>query len=516
MPEALSDSRSSLSPGKAGLWVAAGYGVLLLLAFHQTVWSMVSIWLRSETFAHGFLILPISLWLVWEKRESIFRCCPRPALIVVFLTLPLGFGWLVAWLVDVLVIQQLALVGLLLVGIWTLLGHEMARLLAFPLGFLFFAVPMGEALIPPLMEFTATSTVWMIEQTGIPVFREGLYFTLPSGKWSVVEACSGVRYLIASVTLGVLYAAMTYRSAWRRGLFVLASIIVPVFANTVRAYMIVMLGHVSDMTIATGADHLIYGWVFFGLVIMLLFWVGSFFREDGIDELSNPGVTGTTLSDQQTFPRSIWWVFLVSLLAAAMWPGMSSFIESEPVVFDDEKLVLAAVAGEWRKVEKNQRAWIPRSSVSGLSSMYYQRNGDVIGLHIQYPVEENDSEEVVGSIGAFVMPGSEWRVVSRVNKPVRLSGRNIAVKEAIITGVQKQYIALSWYRIGGRNTNNEYLAKFHEILSRLDVSSSGSYRLVLAMPAPQDLESGRRALRDFLDENLSELEHQLDGMGSPD
>ena len=119
-------------------------------------------------------------------------------------------------------------------GFWAILGHEMGRLLAFPLGFLFFAVPMGEALIPPMMEFTATSTVWMIQQTGIPVFREGLYFTLPSGNWSVVEACSGVRYIIASVTLGVLYAYMTYRSFWRRGLFVLASIIMPIFANSAR------------------------------------------------------------------------------------------------------------------------------------------------------------------------------------------------------------------------------------------------------------------------------------------
>ncbi len=47
-------------------------------------------------------------------------------------------------------------------------------------------------------------------------------------------------------------------------------------ANTLRAYIIVMLGHFSDMKVATGADHLIYGWVFFGLVMFLLFWIGGF------------------------------------------------------------------------------------------------------------------------------------------------------------------------------------------------------------------------------------------------
>src|SRR5690606_22417596 len=87
-------------------------------------------------------------------------------------------------------------------------------------------------------------------------------------------------YLIASITLGALYAYLTYRSWKRRLLFVIAAMIVPVFANGGRAYMIVMIAHLSDMKLALGVDHYIYGWVFFGLVMLLLFWIGSFWRED--------------------------------------------------------------------------------------------------------------------------------------------------------------------------------------------------------------------------------------------
>ena len=53
----------------------------------------------------------------------------------------------------------------------------------------------------------------------------------------------------------------------------------PIFANFLRAYMIVMIGHLSSMKLAVGVDHFIYGWVFFGVVIGLLFWLGSFWRE---------------------------------------------------------------------------------------------------------------------------------------------------------------------------------------------------------------------------------------------
>ena len=150
----------------------------------------------------------------------------------------------------------------------------------FPLLFLFFAVPMGEDLTPPMMEFTATFTVEALKLSGIPVYRDGLWFSLPSGNWSVVEACSGVRYLIAAFTLGFVYAYITYHTLWKRVLFVILSVVVPILANGLRAYMIVMIGHLSKMEYATGVDHLIYGWIFFGVVMFVLFWIGSYWQEE--------------------------------------------------------------------------------------------------------------------------------------------------------------------------------------------------------------------------------------------
>ena len=140
----------------------------------------------------------------------------------------------------------------------------MARVLAFPLAFLFFAVPFGEIFVPTLIDWTADFTVAALRFSGVPVYREGNHFVIPTGRWSVVEACSGVRYLIASLMVGTLYAAIAYRSARRRACFIVAAILVPIVANWLRAYMIVMLGHLSNNRLATGVDHIIYGWMFFG------------------------------------------------------------------------------------------------------------------------------------------------------------------------------------------------------------------------------------------------------------
>src|SRR4029453_4693921 len=128
-------------------------------------------------------------------------------------------------------------------------------------------------------------TVTALRLSGIPVYREGTFFTIPSGNWSVVEGCSGLRYLIASITVGTLYAYLTYQKLWKRGLFFAFSVIVPIISNGMRAYMIVMIAHLSDMKLALGVDHLIYGWGVFGGVILLLFWAGSFWRDDDRPDL---------------------------------------------------------------------------------------------------------------------------------------------------------------------------------------------------------------------------------------
>lgn len=95
--------------------------------------------------------------------------------------------------------------------------------------------------MPFFMEWTAKITVICLRMSGIPVYQEGLQFVIPSGNWSVVEACSGIRYLIASVTVGTLFAYLNYRSLKRRLLFVVVSFLVPIIANWARAYIIVML-----------------------------------------------------------------------------------------------------------------------------------------------------------------------------------------------------------------------------------------------------------------------------------
>ena len=93
-----------------------------------------------------------------------------------------------------------------------------------------------------------------------------------------------MRYLIASFTVGALFAYLNYRSLKRRLIFIAVAIAVPIVANWLRAFLIVMLGHPSGNKLAAGADHLLYGWVFSGLVIMLMCLIGARWSEHPDDE----------------------------------------------------------------------------------------------------------------------------------------------------------------------------------------------------------------------------------------
>ena len=264
--------------------------------------------------------------------------------------------WLLADLVTVNAATQFALVAMLVMAVPAMLCLAVAKAILFPLLFLFFAVPFGEFLLPMLMEHTADFTVAALRLSGVPVYREGLRFVIPTGSWSVVEACSGVRYLIASFMVGTLFAYLNYRSTTRRVVCMAGSVVGRIVANWLRAYMIVMLGHLSGNTIAVGVDHLIYGWVFFGVVIMILYLIGARWAEPdaapAAATAAQPGEAGHTASGG-AFAAVL--LASVALLALPQWT--SATLQRANAGAAPPVLVLPDRLGDWRAEAADAVPW---------------------------------------------------------------------------------------------------------------------------------------------------------------
>ena len=130
---AVEQAPSGMTPHwRATLVLSALVFVAMLVLFRSTVQSMVHVWYNFETYTHGFVILPISLWLVWEKRAQlrVFTPTVAPAFLLV-----VGAGlalWLLARLTGVLVVEQFAFVTVLVGALAAILGWQVSKFLGFP------------------------------------------------------------------------------------------------------------------------------------------------------------------------------------------------------------------------------------------------------------------------------------------------------------------------------------------------------------------------------------------------
>jgi EpsI family protein len=290
--------------------------------------------------------------------------------------------------------------GMFVLLVPALLGTEVARRMAFPLGFLFFAVPFGDFLTPWLMDRTADFTVLALRATGIPVFREGLEFVIPSGSWSVVQACSGIRYLMASVMVGTLFAYLNYRSHTRRWVFVGVAVVTPLLANWLRAYLIVMLGHLSGNTLAVGVDHLIYGWVFFGIIMLAMFMMGARWAEP--DAAPEAVAAGTSAALGAQPPRWLAAMALTVLLLAL--PLALRMHADERSAHGEPELAAPQLQG-WAWRAEPLASWRPAfaNAAATLHGRYEpERGGDAIGVYIGYYRDQRPGRQLVTSINGLV------------------------------------------------------------------------------------------------------------------
>ena len=268
---------SGLRDARVGLAIGL---VLLALLFHTEVETAVRTWYVSTAYNHCFMVIPIAAYLVWDRRPALLGLTAAPIPYVALLALPLSAVWLVAERLGIMEGRQLVFISMVQVLFLALLGWRLWWAVLGPLLYLYFLVPFGEFLTPKLQDITALFIRHGIDVLGIPAYIDGYIIEIAEGTFFVAEACAGLRFLIASIAFGVLYALLMYRSPVRRTAFILISIIVPIIANGFRALGIVWLGHLLGSAEAAAADHILYGWIFFSLVILMLILIGLPFRQD--------------------------------------------------------------------------------------------------------------------------------------------------------------------------------------------------------------------------------------------
>lgn len=507
---------ASLRLGSA--WRTALPALLVLLVaigllYRETAVAMVGIWSRSDTFAHAFLVLPISLWLIWRQRQVLATLSPSPQPWMLLGLLMVGAAWVVADLVMVNAAAQFAFVALLVMAVPAMLGFQVALAILFPLLFLFFAVPFGEFLLPVLMDYTANFTVMALRLSGIPVYREGLQFVIPSGNWSVVEACSGVRYLIASFMIGTLFAYLNYRSTRRRLVFIGVSIVVPIVANWVRAYSIVMLGHLSGNRIAVGVDHLIYGWLFFGVVITIMFLIGARWSEP---EAAVPGPSGRPgMREWSGGSRAAFGGMLLACVAAVSLPPLlGDAIQRHPAAAAAPALVLPERMGDWQADSgASSLQWRPRFlNPSVEASRAYAHENKTVGVFIAYYRDQGPDRKLVSSRNVLVSSQDpDWHQIASGRRQLQFEDQSLTMRTADLLGPnvsgaadRSRLTVWTTYWVDGRMVHSDAAAKWHTALALLKGRPDDAAVIVLHSDI-EESGAAAAALEAFAKSNLGRL-----------
>ncbi|MFT3960023.1 exosortase A [Propionivibrio sp.] len=501
--------RESACRWRLAIGALAAIIVAEFVLYRETALSMVAIWARSDTFAHGFLVFPISLWLIWRERRALAAMEPMPNAWLALGIGCAGFMWLLGEMATVAPLSQFALIGMLVMAVAAVLGVRLTRRMGFPLAFLLFAVPFGEFAMPQLMEWTANVTVLCLRFSGVPVYREGLHFIIPSGSWSVVEACSGVRYLIASLMVGTLFAYLNYQSLKRRLVFIGVSCVVPIIANWLRAYIIVMLGHLSGNRLAAGVDHLIYGWLFFGIVIMAMFWIGSRWRED--DEPASAGRSAAVPYRADNYGQALLTAVLAAVVLTGVWPFAEWRIERNAKPNIATLGVPAEIPG-WTGEAGGVPAWTPHyNNASAYLRQIYGKDGRSVGLYVGYYRNQGAERKMVSSNNVLVKSDDRnWLRVSGGRRASVVQGASIDVRTAELRSPanNERLVVWRWYWVNGRLTSSDYLAKAYTALFRL-LGQGDDSAVVIAYVAKDAADDPHAVLQEFIEAAAPAIEQVL-------
>lgn len=256
--------------------------VTVLCLAWATVENVVGRWLVFEqAYSQGLLLLAVSVALFARQYR---RVRPQsdfyPGWLLLF-----ALGLLVYIGGEVLVIQafqQLMVVPLLWGTLAVFWGWRQARWFLVPVGVLFFAFPVWEALRLPLQFLTAAVSEFALGVLDIRAVVEGLYVTLPGiGAFEVARGCSGLNYFLVGLTIAFLYGEVLGLRWQRRALVVAMAILMSLLANWVRVSVIIYVGHESEMTSSLVNNHATFGWVVFAVALVPVFLAVRWLEQNG-------------------------------------------------------------------------------------------------------------------------------------------------------------------------------------------------------------------------------------------
>lgn len=474
-------------------WPLHAAFIVTLFAFcvfySETILSLIHTWASTGRYEYAFLIPPVSATLVWLRRDQLKQLPAKPAASGLVALTMLCLIWLAGAAAHINLATQFSIIAVIPCLVFIFYGTAITRALVFPLAYLFFAVPFGNFLVGPLQTITARLSVAALQWTPVPVFLDGHYIMTPASTWHVAEACSGVSFFFATTAFGVLYANLFFRRWHRRLIFVILALITPVIANGLRVFFTILIGETFGIQYATGTDHMIFGWQFFGTVLVLLFLVGWPWHETQPDNRTFSQLATARASGAK--PKAALGLLVASLVLLGVAPLWINATAGYTVTDRSAKVIALPEALGDLSQTGNVAAESGPGTVFRDADRYarvrYGRGHTKVLVNVAVYAGTPGEESELVNFGNRVFNPAAWTVAGNAGDASSSAPSELKALHLVPRGSNdRDWLVWYAYRLGDHVTRSKTMVKIWQAWARLLGQDTTASAVVLASPIAND------------------------------
>lgn len=495
MDAPLATSRMMPLRAATTLLTLAGFALLLLL-YRDTTFYIANLWRNDGTYGFGLLLIPLSAYLVWDRRQRLAVLQPQPGLSGLAVLAGVCCIWFVASITHIQTVMSVALIMMLAALVWALWGGRFAWAIALPLVYPVLATPAWDPLALVLREPTLFVVSKALRAANVPLLVEAHYITIPSGQFVVEEVCAGLRFFMATLALALAYADMGFYSWRRRIAFVVVALCVSIIFNWVRVFVVVYMGHVTEMQHPWVHDHLSLGWYMFAGMLPLLYVVGRFMEDTPMRGTAAKSVIPETKPGRPVRLVSI--AICAALIGCAAPLALKQLDAGTPVA-EGSTLTMPRGSGRWTGPHEVRDTWAPVFYGADEEHLVrYDKGSESVFVYVAYYREQSQNKELINVENDIA--GGRWVRQRATSKRLDVGGPAgwRVIETGITAGASQNRLAWEWYSIGGRFTTDRRLAKLLDAWDRIGARRGSA---VVAVAADYDLQQdvARATLRSFVD-----------------
>jgi exosortase len=250
--------------------------IAVILAYWPSAQALWGFWIDPDSAGtHGVLVGALAAWLLWRNRRGLAAITPQASPWAMAVLIVTSLAWLVFWRADIPALHIILFPALMAAAICAVLGWGALRWIAFPIAFLYFAVPSWDVLIGPLQSLTVRACGLLAPLFGIPTVVQGNLLQLPGiGTFEIGRGCSGVNFLASGLAVAAFAGELERASVLRRFTLLVIMGIAAIVSNWIRVLVVVDAGYSTHMRhYLVSRSHYLFGWILFTIVMAVFAWV---------------------------------------------------------------------------------------------------------------------------------------------------------------------------------------------------------------------------------------------------